>query len=99
MFVVVKVQIALALGFAAAEQPVGRGELGHDEPASTEVFDEAAEDSVRHPGHRGENRGGRNPHIADQDGIRHAHLLWRLFARPSRNVPVLPHVLILPLSS
>src|SRR5439155_5840042 len=35
MFVLVEMQIALALGLAAAEESVGRGELGHDEAAGT----------------------------------------------------------------
>src|SRR5215467_13779269 len=34
MLVGIEMQVALALGFARAKEAVGRGELGHDQPAS-----------------------------------------------------------------
>src|SRR5437879_3233617 len=58
MLVFVEVQIAFGLLIFLAEYTVGRGELGHDQAASAEVADEAAEDSVGHSGHGGEDSCG-----------------------------------------
>src|ERR1700680_5276105 len=55
MLVFVEVQVAFGLLIFLAEYTVGRGELGHDQAASAEVADEAAEDSVGPSGHGGED--------------------------------------------
>src|SRR5271163_5370372 len=65
MLVFVKMQVASA-NPGVAKNPVGRGKLGHDQPTSTEVFYEAAKDSVGHSSHRSENRGWRNANPANR---------------------------------
>src|SRR5580700_3640231 len=54
MLVVIEMEIALSLLVLGAEHAVGRGELGHDQPASAQVADEAPEDCVGDAGHRRE---------------------------------------------
>src|SRR5437870_662148 len=104
MFVLVEMQIALALGLAAAEESIGRGELGHDEAASRAggringrmqkagIADEAAEDRVSHACHGRKNGGGRDAHAADLDTLRYRRGLSR--AAGNRSVPVLAHGII-----
>src|SRR6266567_4976018 len=55
MLVLVEVQVAFGLLIFLAEYTVGRGELGHDQAAPAKVADEAAEHSVGHSGHGGED--------------------------------------------
>jgi len=57
VLVFVEVEVASADSLVA-EEAVGGGELGHDQAASAEVFDEAAEDGVGDTGHGGEDGGG-----------------------------------------
>ena len=57
MLVVVEVQIALGFLVLSAEDAVGRSELGHDQPAATQVANEAAEDGIGDTGHRCQHRG------------------------------------------
>jgi len=63
VLVFVKVKIASADALIA-KHSVGRGELGHDQAASAEVLDEAAEDGVGDSGHGGEDGGGRDADVA-----------------------------------
>src|SRR6185312_11846314 len=80
MLVLVKMQIALGLLVFFAQNAVGGGELGHDEPASAEISDEPPEDGVRNPGHGSENGGGSNLHRANHERGRYERLA-RLRAR------------------
>jgi hypothetical protein len=63
MLVFVKVEITPADALVA-QHAVGRGELGHDQSASAEVLDEAAEDGIGYSGHRGEDGGGGDADVA-----------------------------------
>src|SRR6266478_3308501 len=65
MLVFVEVQIASA-DTLVAEHAVGRGELGHNQPASAEILDEAAKDGVGDAGHGSEHGGGGDSDPADQ---------------------------------
>src|ERR1039457_6057599 len=69
-----------------AQYAVGRGELSHDEAATAEILDEAAEDGVGDAGHGREHGGGGDREVANLQG-RGKHARWcgdgRL-ARPSR---------------
>ena len=67
MLVFVEVQVASANALIA-EDAVGGGELGHDQAASAEIFDEAAEDGVGDSGHRGQDGGGRDADVAYGEG-------------------------------
>jgi hypothetical protein len=58
VLVFIEMQIALGLLILLAQHAVGRGELGHDQAASAEVADEAAEDGVGDAGHGSEHGGG-----------------------------------------
>ena len=73
VLVFVEVEIALGLLVLLAEHAVGRGELGHDQAASAQVADEAAEDGVGDAGHGGEDRRGGDGDGADgkagRDGL------------------------------
>src|SRR6266852_3498055 len=51
-----------------AQDAVGRGELGHNQAASAEVLDEAAEDGVGNAGHGREHGGGSDADAADLQG-------------------------------
>ena len=51
-----------------AQHAVGRSELGHDQAASAQVLDEAAEDGVGDAGHGGEDGGGGDADVADLQG-------------------------------
>ncbi len=55
MLVFIEMEIALGLLVLLAEYAVGRGELGHDEAASAQVADEAAENRIRDAGHGSEH--------------------------------------------
>src|SRR5690349_14698477 len=91
-------QVALCFLVFFAQDAVGRGELGHDESASAEVADEAAEDGVGDSSHGSEHGGRRDRDSANQDGLRHG--LQSLcgggrLVRLHRTVPKLTHVSIL----
>ena len=60
VLVFIEVEIALGLLIFLAEHAVGRGELGHDQAASAQVADEAAEDGVGDAGHGREDGRGRD---------------------------------------
>jgi hypothetical protein len=66
VFVKVKIPSADTL---VAQHPIGRRELSHNQPASAEVFDEAAEDSVSNSGHGREHRSWSNADVADGEGV------------------------------
>ena len=68
VLVFVEVEIALGLLIFLAQNSVGRGELGHDETASAEVADEAAEDGVGDAGHGREDSGWGDCDRADLQG-------------------------------
>ena len=72
MFVFVEVQVAASFFVFGAEDSVGRGELGHDKAAASEIADEAAEDGVGYSGHGGENGGGTDLDAADSQRGRNA---------------------------
>src|ERR1700731_3230195 len=63
MLVLIKVKVASADALVA-QNAIGRGELGHDQPASPEVLDEAAKDGVGDSGHGGQDGGGRDADVA-----------------------------------
>src|SRR5580658_5857662 len=91
-------EIALGLLVLLAEHAIGRGELGHDQPAPTQVADETPEDRVSNASHRRQHSGGRNADIAD--GYAGGDRLQTLYladnrARPTRVVPGLSHTSIL----
>ena len=65
VFVFVEVEIALSLLIFFAEHTVSRGELSHDQAASAQVANEAAEDGVGDAGHGGEDRRGGDGDGAD----------------------------------
>ena len=67
MLVFIEVQVASADALVA-EHAVGGGELGHDQAASAEILDEAAEDGVGDAGHGGEDGGGRDADVANGEG-------------------------------
>ena len=46
---------------------VRTGELGHDQPASAQIADEAAEHGIRDARHGRQNRGRGNPYRADRE--------------------------------
>src|SRR5579862_1053246 len=100
MFIFVEMQIASS-HTRVAQNTVGRGELGHDQAASTEILDEATENGVSDSGHRSQNRGWRDANIADGQAIgKHAGMwgdgaLPRLDRTCTRAVPELVHKLIL----
>ncbi len=58
VLVFVEMKIAFCLLIFLAENAVGRGELGHDEAASAEVADKAAEDRIGNACHGREDGGG-----------------------------------------
>ena len=102
MLVFVKMQIALSFLIFLTQNTIGRGELGHDQPASAQVADEAAEDSVGHAGHGREHGGRSDFHAADHDSLRDWLARRRSLCSdgaypvaPSRIVPTLAHVSIL----
>jgi hypothetical protein len=64
VLVLIKMKVPSADALVA-HHSVGRGELGHDQPASTEVFDEAAENGVGHAGHGCEDGCGRDADAAN----------------------------------
>src|SRR6185437_6591379 len=66
MLVFVKMQIAFGLLVFFAQHSVGGGEFGHDESASAQIANKAAEDRVSYASHRGEDSSGGDLHIADQ---------------------------------
>src|ERR1035441_4457127 len=72
MLVFVEVEIAFGLLVFFAEHAVSRGELGHDQAASAEVANEAAEDGIGDSGHGGQDRGGGDGDGADREAVRHA---------------------------
>ena len=51
MLVFIEMKIALRLLIFLSKHPVGRSELGHDQPASAKVSDKAPEDSVGDASH------------------------------------------------
>ena len=68
MLVLVEMQIALGLLVLRAKHAVGRSELGHDQPASAQVANEASEYRVSNARHGSQDGRRSNPHIADQQG-------------------------------
>src|SRR5579871_6146259 len=95
MLIFIKVQVALGFFILGAKHTVGRGELGHDQAASTEIADESPEDGVGDSGHRSKDRGGRNRDRADlQAGRNDARAFASGGAHATnccRVVPVLAH--------
>ena len=64
MLVLVKMKVP-PLDPLVTQHAVSRSELGHDQPASAQALDEAAEDRVSDAGHRRKHCGGTNLHVAD----------------------------------
>src|SRR5271165_4282202 len=95
MLVFIEVQIPPAHPLIA-DHAVGRGELGHDQPASSQVFDEAPEDRVGNASHGGKDGGGTNRDPADLQARRKgpcgADTLVRACAPVARIVPSFLHV-------
>src|SRR5208283_3552186 len=69
MLVFIKVKVASADALVA-QDAVGRSELGHDQPASAQVFDEAAEDGIGDSGHGSQHGGGSDADVADLEACR-----------------------------
>jgi hypothetical protein len=67
MLVFIEMEVASANALIA-EDAVGGGEFGHDQAASAEILDEAAEDGVGDSGHRGKHGGGSDADVADGEG-------------------------------
>ncbi len=90
MLVVIEMEIPLGLLVLLAEHAVGGSELGHNEPASIQVADEAPENGVGNARHRSENRCGSDLDITDAEADRD-RLQRRCQAdssvRPTRAVP------------
>src|SRR5689334_1214944 len=96
MLVFVEMQVALGFLVLGAEDAVGGGDLGHDQPAATEIPDNAAEDGVGDAGHGSEDGGGTYGHRADGDLLRDEQVRGRGRPRHTcRTVPILTHVIIL----
>src|SRR6266446_3779303 len=102
MLVLVEMKVA-SPNAQVAQNAVSRGELGHDQAASTKVLDEAAEDGVSYAGHGGKHGGRSDADIPNlQDRRKHCGDKQRgdgRLARPTdpciRVVPELLHSLIL----
>jgi len=71
MLVFVEVQVALGFLVFRAKHAIGRGELGHDQPASAEVANEASKDGIGNASHGSQNGRGSDLNIADRNAIRH----------------------------
>ena len=103
MLVLVEVQIALRLLVLGTQDTVSRGELGHDQPASAKVPNEAAEHCVGHSRHGGKDRSRGEGDRADfecvgnRDEVSRTTLSTGGDARAyiGRIVPKLLHLLIL----
>ena len=74
MLVLVEMEVALGLFVLAPENAVRRSEFGHDQPASGQVADEAAENRVGNTGHRREDRGRGDVNRAKRDTSRNRGL-------------------------
>src|SRR5581483_10722634 len=98
MLIFVKMQVALGFFVLGAKHAVGRGELGHDQPAAAEIANESPEDSVGHASHWSEDGGRRNCDLANLNRRWDRRAFGGRGARPTRNrvVPELLHSSILP---
>src|SRR5271156_3352795 len=98
MFVFIEMEVALGLLVLLAEHAIGRGELGHDQPAATQVANEPPEHRIGNAGHRRQHSGRRDVDIADRyagrDRLQTLYLADNR-ARPTRIVPGLAHTSIL----
>src|SRR5579863_8553055 len=64
MLVFLKIEITERLGGAAGDA-FGAGELRHEQAATAEAANDAAEKRVRHASHRGKHRGGADGQVAN----------------------------------
>jgi len=83
VLVAVESQIALGLLVTVTDDAVGGGELGHHQPASAEIADEAAENGVGNAGHGREDGGGTDFDVAERErggdaGVRGSDALGRI---------------------
>jgi hypothetical protein len=83
MLIFVEMQVASADSFVAKDS-VGGSEFGHNEAASAEIFNEAAEDRVGDSGHGSENGGGGDADVAYSQGSGKSPGGIRRFARLGR---------------
>jgi hypothetical protein len=93
MLVFVEMQIASADALIA-KHSVSRCKFRHDQPASTEVLDEAAKDGVGDPSHGCQHSGGSNADIAYGEGRRKIGR-WSdgRLARPGHRIRIVPELL------
>jgi hypothetical protein len=99
MLIFVEMQIALGLLVFGPKYAVRGSELSHDQAASAEVANKAAENGVGNAGHRGEHSSGRDLDGADLEKVGNgSNLPWcadALVREIARVVPELPHNVIL----
>ena len=95
MLVFVEMEISLGLLVFSAQHAIGGRELGHDQAASAEIADEAAEDRIRNARHGREHGCGSNIHGSNLQARRNDGQPFLLRTRRDRIIPKLTHRSIL----
>ncbi len=98
MLVLVEVQVALGFLVFCPKNSVRRSELGHNQPASAQVANEAPKHGISNTRHRSQNGRGSNLNAADLYPVRYRNTGRDDDARAEihRILPVLAHLAILP---